>query len=93
MKVYLKYAFMFDPAETWSQQSQFDSTLMQFLDKVGLRAEVVENVKGQEAMRILLITKKPQNEMPMKADQTPKTQKFFALKKAGYGKPMDDSGR
>lgn len=92
MKVYLKYGFMFDPAETWSQQSQFDSTLRQFFDKVGLESEVVENVKGQEAIRIMYISKKSEVEISPKKEQTPKSQKFFAMRRAGYGESERNTG-
>lgn len=39
--VYVEYAFMFDPAETWQEMYEFDHMLDEFLETKGLEAEKI----------------------------------------------------
>jgi hypothetical protein len=53
--VMLDYTFLFDPNSSWSHLSQFEGDLAEFFSANGLRAEIVEPMKGQIGRRILLI--------------------------------------
>lgn len=59
MKRYIKYAFIFDPAETWADQTAFESDLVALFKKRGLLAENIETVEGQEKIPTILITVAP----------------------------------
>ena len=56
-KVFVKYGFMFDPDEAWSEFSDFEQDLAGMLAQRGLKAELVETVDGQEGMNIINIFK------------------------------------
>ena len=58
MKVFIKYGFIFEPADTWSNLYQFDQLFAKYLREMGLQAELVRSEDGQEKMKILYITKK-----------------------------------
>lgn len=59
-KVFVKYGFIFDPRETWSELSDFEHDLARFFNQHGLKAELVETVADQEEMVIIYITKDEQ---------------------------------
>jgi len=60
MKVYIKYGFVFEPAETWDSMGAFHGDLAAFFQERGLEAEVIETAEGQEQLRILFIKKAPE---------------------------------
>ena len=59
MKVHVKYAFIFDPVDTWQNMYQLDATLAEFLRTKGLQAEIVKTQTGQEQVKMLFISKLP----------------------------------
>ena len=69
MKVLLKYGFIFEPADTWSQMSQFETILGRFFKEVGLQAELIKSASGQEEIRIIYLSpgEKPE---PTKVNST-----------------------
>ena len=54
----LKYNFMFDPIETWSNLYQFESDLNTFFATKGMTVEVVKPVEGSGGERIMFIKKR-----------------------------------
>ncbi len=54
----LKYSFMFDPNETWSNLYQFESDLNMFFSGKGMEVEIVKTVEGAVNDRIMYIKKK-----------------------------------
>ena len=76
MKVLVSYDFIFEPAETWAQFSQFDADFASFLSSHGLEAEVVKTTNappelGMPFKRVLFIKKKEDNGMPQSAVSPP----------------------
>jgi hypothetical protein len=59
MRVYLKYGFIFDPAETWPHKFMFEQDLGEFFRQKGYQAEVIQTAEGQENIEMLLITTGP----------------------------------
>lgn len=61
-KVMLKYAFIFDPAETWETRSVFEGSLADYLKTRGLQAEIVNDSveKVRDEMKLLIISKSPE---------------------------------
>ena len=53
--VFLKYNFLFDPAESWAHLSQFESDLADFFAANGMEADIVKSVSGQVGERVLLL--------------------------------------
>ena len=82
--IYLKYAFVFKPEETWSHLNQFDSDLAAFFRERGLEAELVTTPEGQESIRILYISK-TQELVPETDTQNSKK----VLKTAGKSRDFD----
>jgi len=82
-KVYLKYSFIFDKGETWSEAIEFDTALGKFFDERGLLVEVVEPLDSEfNQLRIVYISKKPEIEIPEDNPQTSKKK----LKTASIGR-------
>ena len=54
----LKYSFMFDPVETWSNLYQFEQDLNAFFSAQGMEVEVIKSVDGASTERIMFIKKK-----------------------------------
>lgn len=54
----LKYNFMFDPIETWTNLYQFEADLNEFFASKGMTVEVVKPVEGNGGERIMFIKKK-----------------------------------
>lgn len=53
----LKYSFIFDPAETWAQQYEFDASLAAYLKTLGFEAELVKTGDEKSTDRLLIINK------------------------------------
>lgn len=69
---FLKYNFLFDTAETWSNLSQFETALTSFFESHNMEARVIKTIEGQLGDRIMYIEKKedaPEIEVPK---ETPK---------------------
>lgn len=66
MKVLLKYGFIFEPAETWTQVNQFEQMMSGYFDKLGLKAELIRSQGDDNGMRIIFLT--PTN-LPPKTDK------------------------
>jgi len=65
--VFLKYNFLFDTGELWSNLSQFENSLAEFFAAHDTEARVIKTVEGQIGERIMLIEKKeeaPEVEQP-----------------------------
>lgn len=56
--VFLDYTFLFDPGDTWSSVSNFESDLAKFLTMKGLKGDFVRTVGGQIGKKVLIITRK-----------------------------------
>ena len=56
-KVLVKYAFIFDAAEAWPNQNDFEQDLAAFFKECGFNAEQVEAAPGQEQIPTLYLTK------------------------------------
>ena len=54
----LKYSFMFNPVETWTNLYQFEQDLNAFLTAQGMEVEVIKSVEGGSSDRIMFIKKK-----------------------------------
>lgn len=52
MKVFLRYSFIFDPSQTWTNNYNFDNDLASYFRSMGYEAEVVKNglERGDEVM-------------------------------------------
>jgi hypothetical protein len=56
--VFLEYAFMFDPSETWGHLYQFEEDLFKFFDDKGLEVSKISSISGQSGKRVMLIKQK-----------------------------------
>jgi len=54
----LKYSFMFNPVETWTNLYQFEQDLSAFFSAQGMTVEVIKSVDGASTDRIMFIKKK-----------------------------------
>lgn len=54
--VLLSYNFIFDPSETWSRMSEFESSLADYFKQRGLQAETVTPL-GITTAKVVMITK------------------------------------
>ena len=54
----LKYSFMFDPVETWTNLYQFEQDLNAFFTAQGMTVEIIKSVDGSSTDRIMFIKKK-----------------------------------
>ena len=58
----LKYSFMFNPVETWTNLYQFEQDLNAFFAGQGMTVEVIKSVDGASTDRIMFIKKKEEIE-------------------------------
>jgi len=58
----LKYSFMFNPVETWTNLYQFEQDLNAFFAAQGMSVEVIKSVDGASTDRIMFIKKKEEIE-------------------------------
>ena len=56
--VFLRYQFLFDTAELWSNLSQFESALADFFREHDCEARIIKTVEGQIGERIMHLEKK-----------------------------------
>lgn len=60
-KIFLRYGFLFDPAETWDKITTFEGDLAKFFRERDLEAELIKTPdESREDLRLLYITKKPE---------------------------------
>ena len=88
----VSYEFIFNPAETWSHASQFDSELAKFFEDRNLEARVI--VSHGDKIRRFMITAKPMIEIPKeKETKSVVNQKPFDLTKLinSYKEPLTKS--
>lgn len=72
--VFLEYAFMFDPSDSWSSLYEFESELGKFFSSKSLEAQIIKSVEGQPGgKRILYIRKKPEVALTPNPVGRPKT--------------------
>lgn len=64
MKVYIKYGFIFEPAEIWPNVVSFEADIARFFSERNLQAELIETADGQETLRIVYISPKPMIDIP-----------------------------
>jgi hypothetical protein len=71
--VFLKYNFIFDSSDTWSNLSEFENTLAKYFEEHDMEAKIIQTVSGQVGDRLMLISRcepKPNVDMP-KENTTP----------------------
>ena len=59
MLVYLKYGFIFEPEETWPHLYEFEQSFAEYLKTIGLEATIIKAAEGQESIKMLSISKRP----------------------------------
>ncbi len=59
MLVYLKYGFIFNPDETWPHLYEFEQSFARYLETIGFQAAIIKAAEGQESIKMLSISKKP----------------------------------
>lgn len=80
---YLEYKFLFDPSDTFSSLSQFESMLVDYFNACDMDIELVKSVNGQIGGRLMIIQKKPQVKNFKAAEtKSPKDQVGDLMKKA-----------
>lgn len=65
--VFLKYNFIFDSSDTWSNLSEFENTLAKYFEDHDMEAKIIQTVSGQVGERLMLISRaeqKPKVDMP-----------------------------
>lgn len=63
--VFLRYNFIFNPAETWSHLHQFEDALAKFFEGHNMQARIVRTVEGQIGDRLMIIEKKEEVKRPV----------------------------
>lgn len=87
MKVFLKYGFLFDPAELWSHRHEFESTLASMFKKIGISAEQIRSINEEDNTEIMLfLTKDEMIEIPEAPRSSKQKLSLMRTKKGQDGK-------
>ena len=84
--VLLKYNFLFDPTETWTNLYQFEDQLKAFFAEHNMTAEIVKPIDGSGGDRIMLIKKVEEvmTTATQEPDKTIKQQKASLTANRGF---------
>lgn len=83
----LTYSFLFDPADTWQQLSQFEQDLNAYFNDRGMQCQVIQPLGAGN--KIIHITKKPEIAPPV--EKQVKGNVGFSIR--SKGKQVLDRGR
>jgi hypothetical protein len=55
--VFLKYNFIFDSSDTWTNLSEFENSLAKYFSEHDMEAKIIQTVSGQVGDRLMLISR------------------------------------
>ncbi len=84
MKVFLKYGFLFDPAELWSHRHEFESTLAGMFKSIGIQAEQIRSINEEDNSEIMLFLTRDEMVEPEQKERTPKQKLSLMRTKKGH---------
>lgn len=86
--VFLKYNFIFDASDTWTNLSEFESSLADFFGHHNLEARIMQTIGGQVGDRIMIISNSNKSPEIKKGEEQSKPvmveeKKMHMMKKGG----------